>query len=168
MKRLLGILFIAAATFVLSTQEAKAQSIDHKRSTLASRTMDGATVHVKESSSVSEAVDNIEAKSRRKEVEGYRVVIFSDNGQYAGDNDRTVLETFKNNHPHINAYMVYESPYFKVTVGDCLTLEEASHLMSQLDGEYPELFPKREVIKFSDLGNVRPRNVEVTDSLAIQ
>jgi hypothetical protein len=130
--------------------------------------MDGATVHVKESTSVSEAVDNIEAKSRRKEVEGYRVVIFSDNGQYAGDNARTVLETFKNNHPHINAYMVYESPYFKVTVGDCLTLEEASHLMSQLDGEYPELFPKREVIKFSDLGNVRPRNVEVTDSLAIQ
>jgi hypothetical protein len=122
-------------------------------------------VRVRESVSANDAVTEIESKSRRKEVEGYRVVIFSDNSQYAGDNAKSVLETFKSNHPHINAYMVYESPYFKVSVGDCLTLEEASHLMLQLDDEYPELFPKREVIKFVDLGNVRAASREVPDSL---
>ena len=37
--------------------------------------------------------------------------------------------------------------------------------MSQLEGEYRELFPKREVIKFNDLGNVRPDRREVADSL---
>ena len=165
MRGLFGIMFMAFALVVFSANDAQAQRIENKRSTLSARTMDGAMVRVRESVSVNGAVSDIEAKSRRKEVDGYRVVIFSDNGQYAGDNAKKVLETFRKNHPHINAYMVYESPYFKVSVGDCLTLEEASHLMLQLDDEYPELFPKREVIKYSDLGNVRPMTFVVADSL---
>ncbi len=165
MRGLFGIMFMAFALVVFSVNDAQAQRIENKRSELSVRTMDGAMVRVRESVSVNGAVSDIEAKSRRKEVDGYRVVIFSDNGQYAGDNAKKVLETFRKNHPHINAYMVYESPYFKVSVGDCLTLEEASHLMLQLDDEYPELFPKREVIKYSDLGNVRPMTLVVADSL---
>ena len=165
MRALFTLVAVAIAVVVFGVDDAQAQSISKKRSELATRTMDGTMVTVKETSSVREAVADIESKSRRKEVEGYRVVIFSDNGQYAGDNAKNVLETFKKNHPHIKAYMVYESPYFKVSVGDCLTLEEASHLMSQLEGEYRELFPKREVIKFNDLGNVRPDRREVADSL---
>ena len=168
MRGLFGIIFMAFALVVFSANDAQAQRIENKRSELSVRTMDGAMVRVRESVSVNGAVSDIEAKSRRKEVDGYRVVIFSDNGQYAGDNAKKVLETFRKNHPHINAYMVYESPYFKVSVGDCLTLEEASHLMSQLVGEYPELFPKREMIKYNDLGNVRRRKIEVPDTLNIQ
>ena len=166
MKRIFGILILMFVALGATAVDATAQSVDRKCNELSSRNMDGAMVQVNESSSVRSAVTTIESKTRRREVEGYRVVIFSDNGQYAGDNARQVFETFKKNYPHINAYMVYESPYFKVSVGDCLTLEEASHLMSQLEGEYRELFPKREIIKFSDLGNVRTRKKEVTDSLS--
>lgn len=166
MKRIFGILFLVLVAICATPEDAKAQCVEKKCVELASRSMDGAMVQVNESSSVRSAVTTIESRTRRREVEGYRVVIFSDNGQYAGDNARQVLETFKKSYPHINAYMVYESPYFKVSVGDCLTLEEASHLMAQLEGEYRELFPKREVIKFSDLGNVRPRQKVVTDTLS--
>ena len=165
MRALLSIIVTALALVTFGTPEAQAQRIENKRSELSSRTMDGAMVRVVESEGVSSAVSDIEAKSRRKEVEGYRIVIFSDNGQYAGDMAKSLLETFKKNHPHINAYMVYESPYFKVSVGDCLTLEEASTLMQQLVGEYPELFPKREVIKYRDLANTRAKVIEVADSL---
>ena len=165
MRALLSIMITALALVTFGTPEAQAQRIENKRSELSSRTMDGAMVRVVESEGVSSAVSDIEAKTRRKEVEGYRIVIFSDNGQYAGDTAKSRLETFKKNHPHINAYMVYESPYFKVSVGDCLTLEEASTLMQQLVGEYPELFPKREVIKYKDLANTRAKVIEVADSL---
>ena len=165
MRALLSIMITALALVTFGTPEAQAQRIENKRSELSSRTMDGAMVRVLESEGVSSAVSDIEAKTRRKEVEGYRIVIFSDNGQYAGDMAKSILETFKKNHPHINAYMVYESPYFKVSVGDCLTLEEASHLMAQLDDEYPELFPKREVIKYEDLANTRAEAMEEADSL---
>lgn len=165
MRRVFGLLALATLFVICGLGEAQAQSIDDKCSSLLERTMDGSVVRVRESISVGEAVDDIESKNRRKEIEGYRIVIFSDNGQYAGDNAREVLEKFQENHPHINAYMVYESPYFKVSVGDCLTLEEASHLMAQLDDEYPELFPKREVIKYEDLANTRAEKREVVDSL---
>ena len=165
MRALLSIIVTALALVTFGTHEAQAQRIENKRSELSSRTMDGAMVRVVESEGVSSAVSDIEAKTRRKEVEGYRIIIFSDNGQYAGDTAKSLLETFKKNHPHINAYMVYESPYFKVSVGDCLTLEEASTLMQQLVGEYPELFPKREVIKYRDLANTRAKVIEVADSL---
>ena len=165
MKRILGIVFMALMAVVFTAVDAEAQSVEKKRGELSARTMDGALVRVSESSSAHSAVVSVESKTRRKEVDGYRVVIFSDNGQYAGDNARKVLETFRKNYPHINAYMVYESPYFKVSVGDCLTLEEASHLMSKLEGEYRDLFPKREVIKFEDLGNVRTSNRTAADSV---
>lgn len=166
MKQLFGTLVIILCAMAFSATEAQAQTIENKREELQRLTMDGARVRVNESTSVQSAVESVEGKVRRREVDGYRVVIFSDNGQYAGDNARKVLETFQQNYPHINAYMVYESPYFKVSVGDCLTLEEASHLMSQLDSAYPELFPKREVIKFEELGNARPYKEILPDSLA--
>lgn len=162
------IFVVAVATFVvvmLGAVDVMAQSVETKRAELSVRTMDGAHVLVRESSDAHSAVTTIESRNRTREVNGYRVVIFSDNGQYAGDNAKKVLETFRKNYPHINAYLVFESPYFKVSVGDCLTLEEASHLMSQLEGEYREPFPKQEVIKLSDLANVRPDSREVPDSL---
>ena len=166
MKQLFGVFAVALCAMMLTAVDAHAQSIGTKQEELQQLTMDGARVRVYESYSVREAVANVEGKMRRREVDGYRVVIFSDNGQYAGDNARKVLETFQQNYPPINAYIVYESPYFKVSVGDCLTLEEASHLMSQLDSAYPELFPKREVIKFEELGNARPYKEILPDSLA--
>lgn len=142
-----------------------AQSVDRVKRELMRSTESGNSVVVVEGDGVHEAVRAVESQRRSKEVNGFRIVIFSDNGQYAGDTAKSLLETFKKNHPHINAYMVYESPYFKVSVGDCLTLEEASTLMQQLVGEYPELFPKREVIKYKDLANTRAKVMEVADSL---
>ena len=158
-------MFMVALMLSLS---ASAQGIERVRRGLLDGTTGEGRVMVLEGEGVADAVTAVESQRHKKTINGYRVVIFSANGQYAGDNARTVLETFQTNHPHINAYMVYESPYFKVSVGDCLTLEEASHLMSQLVGEYPELFPKREMIKYNDLGNVRRRKIEVPDTLNIQ
>ena len=97
-----------------------------------------------------------------KVVSGFRIVIFSDNGQYAGDNAQAELESFRSKFPHLNAYLVYESPYFKVSVGDCLSMEEAQILMAQLTPHYPKAFPKRENIRFEELYDARR---EVRDTL---
>lgn len=131
--------------------EASAQSIAKMRSNLATRTMEGTYVSVEEDASARAAISTVEAKAKAKSVNGYRVVIFSDNGQYAGDNAKRVHTTFQKTFPHINAYLVYESPYFKVSVGDCLTMEEAQILMAKLSSYYPKAFPKREEINLSDL-----------------
>ena len=69
---------------------------------------------------------------------------------------------FREKFPHINAYLVYESPYFKVSVGDCLSMEEALILMAQLTPHYPKAFPKRENIRFEEFYDARR---EVRDTL---
>lgn len=157
--------FTLALVAIITTLDISAQSIESMRSTLASRTMDGTYVRVTEDGSTREAIASVEAQTRPKQVTGYRVVIFSDNGQYAGDNAKKVHSTFQKSFPHINSYLVYESPYFKVSVGDCLTMEEAQILMAELSSLYPKAFPKREVIKLTDLQNAIAEESAPRDSI---
>ena len=144
----------------------EAQSIDEVIDGLAQRSIDGVHVRVLEDASAREAVEAVEAQRRITQVSGFRVVIFSDNGQYAGDNAQMVLKEFEEAFPHINAYLVYESPYFKISVGDCLSMEEAQMLMAQLVGRYPKAFPKREDIKLDDLRGARRQGVVPADTLS--
>ena len=144
----------------------EAQSIDEVIDGLAQRSIDGVHVRVLEDASAREAVETVEAQRRITQVSGFRVVIFSDNGQYAGDNAQMVLKEFEEAFPHINAYLVYESPYFKISVGDCLSMEEAQMLMAQLVGRYPKAFPKLEDIKLDDLRGARRQGVVPADTLS--
>ena len=85
----------------------EAQSIDEVIDGLAQRSIDGVHVRVLEDASAREAVEAVEAQRRITQVSGFRVVIFSDNGQYAGDNAQMVLKEIEEAFPHINAYLVY-------------------------------------------------------------
>ena len=143
---------------------AMAQKIDSMILNLAARSMSGSHVRVAVDDATRDAVDIVESQRRAKVVSGFRIVIYSDNGQYAGDNAQLELTTFQERFPHINAYMVYESPYFKVSVGDCLSMEEAQILMAQLTPHYPKAFPKRETIRYEELYNARR---EVCDTLSV-
>lgn len=152
------VLFLA-----LGIGSAEAQTISHKIAELEHREADGSHVTVEQQASVGEAVRATEAAMRVSKVNGYRVVIYFDNEQYANNRANLVLSSFKNKYPYINAYLVYESPYFKVSVGDCVTMEEAVVLLNTIIDDYPKAFPKHEVIKITQLQNVR-RRVEIDDT----
>ena len=147
---------------------ASAQSVDQMRRGLLTSSKQEGSVVVIEGDGVRDAVKAVESQRRSKEVSGFRIVIFSDNSQYAGDNADAVLQEFKTMYPHINAYLVYESPYFKVSVGDCLSMEEAQILMAKILGNYPKAFPRRESIALEAL--TAPLNVvaEPVESLAVE
>lgn len=163
--------FIKSVMFVvialLLSSAAMAQSVDRVVVGLSERSMSGSHVRVTEDSDTREAVRVVEAQRRQTETSGFRIVIFSDNGQYAGDNAEEVLKDFRGRFPHINAYLVYESPYFKVSVGDCLSMEEAQILMAELTPHYPKAFPKRETIGYEELGNARRKAEIRPDSLTM-
>lgn len=156
--------FLLVLCFSLS---ASAQSVEQVRRSLLNATESGGSVVVVEGDGVRDAVMAVEAQRRSKEVSGFRIVIYSDNGQYAGDNAETVLKEFKTLYPRINAYLVYESPYFKVSVGDCLSMEEAQILMAKIVANYPKAFPRRESIALDALTAPLTAVVEPVDSLAI-
>ena len=99
----------------------------------------------------------VEAMGSKGSVLGYRVVLFYDNAQFAQDRANEIMEQFKKEYPEINAYLVYEKPYFKVSVGDCLSAEEALMLRNKLIRSYPGAFTRRDNISYAELGNVRRR-----------
>ena len=130
--------------------------------------IEGSSVNVMDDEGTRSAVRAVEAQRRKGEVSGFRIVIFSNNGQYASDNADNVLKEFKSLYPHINAYLVYESPYFKVSVGDCLSMEEAQILMAKILPNYPKAFPRRESIKLDALTSPLTAPVVSIDSLVIE
>ena len=157
-------IFIVALCLGLS---ASAQSVEQVKRELIRSSEQQGSVLVIEGEGVHEAVKAVEAQRRSREVSGFRIVIFSDNGQYAGDNADAVLKEFRSLYPRINAYLVYESPYFKVSVGDCLSMEEAQILMAKILGNYPKAFPRRESIALEALTTPLTSEVEPVDSLAV-
>ena len=159
--------YLVCIVALLMGLSVSAQSVDRVKRELMHSTESGNSVVVVEGDGVHEAVKAVESQRRSKEVNGFRIVIFSDNGQYAGDNADNVLTEFKTQYPHINAYLVYESPYFKVSVGDCLSMEEAQILMAKIVGNYPKAFPRRESIALEALTRSQAPVIEVTDSLVL-
>lgn len=162
MKKLLFTLFI----LLLSVGVASAQSVAAQRNKLAQHDAQGNVVTIHEEESAAAAIGAIDSRVKPSKVSGYRVVIYFNNGQYAGDKAQSVLSSFRAKHPGVNAYLVFESPYFKVSVGDCLTMEEAIILMNSISHDYPKAFPKREDINLSQLKRVRREVVEAPDTIS--
>lgn len=59
---------------------------------------------------------------------------------------------FREIYPDIPAYLSYENPYFKVTVGNCLTSEEAIILLGKIRDAFDRAFLVREEISLSLFG----------------
>ncbi len=105
---------------------------------------------VTESAEAKEALLKIEQSKRRSsQVNGYRVGIFFDNGQNARNNAQAAKTKFKESFPYEEVYMQYESPYYKVSVGNCLTEEEAIMLFERVKGVFPNAYLMREMLKLS-------------------
>jgi hypothetical protein len=73
-------------------------------------------------------------------VPGYRIRIFSGSGLGAKEEQQRVRARFLSLYPDVDAYHVYDEPYFKVYVGDCRTESEAIKLYDRIKGDFPDLF----------------------------
>jgi hypothetical protein len=145
---ILLILFAAAAYTPL-----RAQSLDAFKERLADAAFGTAKVTVTEYGDAARAVDEASRAGARLRFPGYRVCIFFDNGQDARAGAIAAKQLFEENYPGIKVYMVYENPYFKVAVGDCLTTEEAIILKGRVSSAFPKAFVKNETLSIADLLN---------------
>lgn len=105
---------------------------------------------VKKSESAAAALSKINQTRKPSEAMGYRIGIFFDNSQYARAKATKAKELFLTEFPSQPVYMVYESPYYKVSAGNCLTEEEALILFERIRRTFPDAFVMREKIKISD------------------
>lgn len=147
---ILALLLLAAATVV------RAQSLDTFKQRLAQPTagsalFDPARVLVSEHGDAARAVAEAARSAQKLSYKGYRVCIFFDNGPDARSGAIAAKERFEETFPGVRVYMVYESPWFSVSVGNCLTSEEAIILKGKVSGTFPKAFLKNEVLSVADL-----------------
>jgi hypothetical protein len=85
-----------------------------------------------------------------KAIGGYRIVIFMNNSQTARRDAVAAQENFTQLFPNEQSYLSYENPYFKVTVGNCTSQDEAIILLGRVRSTFPKAFIVRESINMSE------------------
>jgi hypothetical protein len=89
--------------------------------------------------------------AKRPGMNGYRIRIYFDLGQKARQKSEEVMKTFMEKYPGIKVYQTYNTPYWKISVGDFRTHDSALKLYNSLLREYPKAFIVPEWINFPPL-----------------
>lgn len=109
-------------------------------------------VEVREQGNASSALNSLGQKTLASDkINIYRVNIFFDNSQDARAAAQKTDEKFKELFADIPSYLVYENPYFKLTVGNCTSSEEAIVLLGQLRSHFENAFVSRENVTLETL-----------------
>jgi hypothetical protein len=90
---------------------------------------------------------NREVSLDNKMVEGYRIYLFRDNSQYGREKAREVLARFREAFPDITGdTLLYQSPDWKVVIGNCLTRDEAVIVFGRVKGLFEQAVIRQERI----------------------
>ena len=151
---------LALLPLTFAAIDGNAQSLDAVKERLAQPVLstvgetagNEARVIVREAPEAAEAVRKaLMGQKLRTRFNGYRVCVFFGNGQNARAEAAAAAELCKTSYPDMPVYMVYDNPYFKVTLGNCISSEEAIILMGRVLGAFPKAFTKKEVLSIHDL-----------------
>ena len=108
--------------------------------------VNGNNITINQSGSLFMAMERQLSLNPERSVIGYRIRIFLDNKQTARAASEKVENDFTAQYPNIKVYRSYNSPYWRVTVGNFRTKSEASKYLSQFRKNYPSVFLVREGI----------------------
>ncbi len=150
MKRII-ILILALAPLSVLAQTGHAGIVAR----LAQTNLMGASVNVTADCNVNMSEGSLEEK-----VKGYRVRIYFGNSQTSRSEAYAAQSRFKSMFPDISSQVNYTAPYFKVTVGNFLTREEAVMLWGKVLETFPTAFVvsyKMPIGAFTSSGN----NIEI-------
>ncbi len=125
----------------------QAQEIGGVRSRLATGSD---RVNVVEQSDAAQAVRAVEQRTKRTKVNGYTILILSDNSQKARENAMKAKQTFTENFSDVEVKMYYESPSFYVTAGRYLTKEEAIIELWRIRSVFPKAISQSREMDIDD------------------
>ncbi|MDD4993675.1 MAG: SPOR domain-containing protein [Paludibacter sp.] len=101
-----------------------------------------ATVKIYQDKRIEKLISNRHSNGGSKQVtaSGYRVQVFSSNAQRTGKNDAFRIEKqIRDEFPEQAIYVNYDSPFWKVRVGDFKTQAQAQAFRSQLISTFPQM-----------------------------
>jgi hypothetical protein len=103
------------------------------------------------------AINSAVKKATPRTMKGYRLLVVNTNKRAEAIDAKTKIYTY---FPDLKAYLLYQSPYFKLKAGNFQTRDEAEKYRRQLN----TMFPKG-VFIINDIIEVKPEreSVEVDD-----
>lgn len=96
-------------------------------------------------------VRHTQMNQRKKGFEGYRLEIFFSSESRAREKATRVKNEFNLMHPTIPAYVSFQTPNFKVRVGDFRNKSEALKTKAAISYKYPNAFIVKDNIRFPEL-----------------
>jgi hypothetical protein len=91
--------------------------------------------------------------SAKKTTEGYRVQILSESGNEAKKKAMEVKTAFLSQYSSYPAYLLFQTPNFKIRIGDFRTKLEAYQCLKQIQVNFPNGFVVKDDIQFPSLEN---------------
>jgi hypothetical protein len=88
---------------------------------------------------------------KRKGTEGYRLEIFFSSENKARERAERVRNEFNLVFPDIASYMLFQTPNFKVRIGDFRNKSEALKTKAHIASKYPNAFIVKDNIRFPEL-----------------
>ena len=154
MKRILiTLLLVMLPGFLLRAQEYRVDTLKVSQvdSTLVGRnilSILGPGVTVDQSRVLRNAFDNHVADNASRKLTGYRIRVYFENGQNARGRSEAIAATISRTYPGIGVYRTFDSPNFKVCVGDFRTKDEALKIYHSLKASYPTALILKETINY--------------------
>ena len=108
----------------------------------------GSGVTVNQSAAMKSAFDSYVSANASKKVSGYRIRVYYENNQNARNRSEAIARSISGTYPGIGVYRTFESPNFKVCVGDFRTKDEALKLYHALKSSYPTAIILKETINY--------------------
>jgi len=108
----------------------------------------GPGAEVQQSQTVKDALDTYIQNNAQKPIAGYRIRVFYDNAPQARVKSETIEVSLKKQFPETGVYRSFESPNYKVTLGDFRTKDEALRIYNAIKGSYPTAYIIKENINY--------------------
>lgn len=107
----------------------------------------GPGVEITQSAATRAALESYVRTNAGKSLSGYRIRVFYDNGPQARGRSAAIASALREQ-LGVAVYRSFESPNYKVTVGDFRSKEEALRIYNALKGSYPTAYMIKETINY--------------------
>ena len=89
--------------------------------------------------------------NEKQKISGWRVQIFFESGNNSKSRAYNKKGLFMTMYPGTGVYLMFQSPYYKVRVGDFRSRMDAEGFKQKLMGEFPDAFVVKDEINFPEL-----------------
>ena len=105
-------------------------------------------------------VRHSQINQKKQGLDGYRLEIFFSSESNARLQSARVKNEFNLVFPTIPSYMLFQTPNFKVRVGDFRSKSEALKTKANIESKYPNAFIVKDFIRFPE---IYPERIEQTE-----